>query len=92
MKPKGLPKTGGRKTGSVNKVTSNVKNVLSQSINDDFVNTIFEEIKLIESPSERVKIKLKILEFIIPKPKEQPEIEQENEFRKEFLERIFPKR
>ena len=92
MRPKGLAKTGGRKPGSVNVFSSNIKNVLSEHINDAYVKSIFEEIERIESLSERVRMRLKILEFIVPKPKEQPEIEKENEFRKVFLERIFPKK
>lgn len=92
LKPGHTNNPNGKAKGTKNKVTYDVKKKLAEGLTDDFVKSIYTDIEEIENKSEAVKAKLKLLEFFIPKPKAQEDIEQENEFRKEFLERIFPKR
>jgi len=92
MRPKGLAKTGGRKQGSTNKVTQTAKVIISEQVDDNFVKNIFSTIEQVESPTERVRLKIKILEFIVPKPREQEDLKKEDEFRKTFMDKMFPKR
>lgn len=84
--------TGGRQPGAKNKVPYDVKKKLSECVNETFMQRIFAEIEEVEQVSKRVELRLKIVDYFVPKPKAPEDIEQENEFRKEFLERIFPKR
>ena len=86
------PGCGGRKPGAKNKVPYDVKKKLSECVDESFMQKIFAEIEEVEQISKRVELRLKIVDYFVPKPKAPEDIEQENEFRKEFLERIFPKR
>jgi len=81
----------GRPVGAKNKVCYNAKTILSEGLTNDFVKSIFDDIENIESPEGRAKQKLKLLEFFIPKPREQDDIDKENEFRNTFMDRMFPK-
>jgi uncharacterized protein (UPF0305 family) len=62
---KGSIKTGGRKKGSVNKVTRNVKDWLSQLI-DKNRSQIEKDIKSLDS-KERLMVLEKFMQYIIPK-------------------------
>ena len=88
----GVPNNkSGRPVGAKNVVTYDVKKKLSQCVDETFMTKMFEEIELIESYSERVKARIKIIDYFVPKPKDTDDVEAENEFRKEFMNRLFPK-
>ena len=62
-------KTGGRTTGTPNKVTSDLKNRIATLIDDRF-DAISSDLELLE-PKDRVTAYLKFLEYILPKQREQ---------------------
>jgi hypothetical protein len=62
-------KTGGRKAGTPNKVTGNIKTRISVLIDDKF-DSISNDLNELE-PKERVVAYLKFLEFVLPKQREQ---------------------
>ncbi len=62
---KGTPKTGGRKAGTPNKITSTVKDWISQLI-DENRNQIEKDIKKL-SPKDRLQVFEKLMQYVIPK-------------------------
>ena len=64
-RPKGIPKTGGRKKGTPNKITGSVKDWLSQLIDKNRLQ-IEKDIKALE-PKERLQILEKFMQYTIPK-------------------------
>lgn len=62
---KGTPKTGGRKLGTPNKVTSSVKEWLSRLI-DKNRKQIERDLKQLE-PKERLQVIEKLMQYVIPK-------------------------
>ncbi|MDB5242616.1 MAG: hypothetical protein JWP57_3241 [Spirosoma sp.] len=66
---KGKPKTGGRKSGSVNKTTSDLKSRIADLIDDHF-ETISEDLKALE-PKDRIVAYQRFMEYVLPKQREQ---------------------
>lgn len=66
---KGRQKTGGRKSGSQNKVTIDIKSRITQLVEDQF-EMIQEDLEALD-PKDRVTAYLKFLEYILPKQREQ---------------------
>ncbi len=62
-------KTGGRTAGTLNKVTSDVKNRIAAFIDERF-DTITADLEQLE-PKDRVAAYLKFLEYVLPKQREQ---------------------
>lgn len=68
-RPIGLPKTGGRKKGTPNKATQTLRNQFQ-----DLPQKLLNDLGLIESPKERAKIYLRIMDFIFPKPRVETDV------------------
>lgn len=66
---KGKQKTGGRKSGSQNKVTVDIKSRITQLIENQF-EMIQDDLENLD-PKDRVTAYLKFLEYILPKQREQ---------------------
>ncbi|GAB3503674.1 hypothetical protein GCM10027341_33160 [Spirosoma knui] len=66
---KGREKTGGRKAGSPNKATTDIKSRIATLIENQF-DTIQADLETLE-PKERVTVYLKFLEYVVPKQREQ---------------------
>ena len=64
MKPKGLPKTGGRKKNVPNKVTADMKDKVKLFIESNF-DQIQADFSVLE-PRERVTLYERMLKYIIP--------------------------
>ena len=64
MKPKGLPKTGGRKKGSQNKVSAEMKEKVQMFIENNF-DQIQADFKAL-APRERVTLYERLLKYVIP--------------------------
>lgn len=62
---KGQTKTGGRTKGSKNKATVKIKKRVQIFIDDNFEG-MQEDMKTL-TPSERIKVYLKLMEFVLPK-------------------------
>ena len=62
-------KTGGRTAGTPNKVTSDLKNRIATLMDEQF-DTITTDLEQLE-PKDRVTAYLKLLEYILPKQREQ---------------------
>ena len=62
-------KTGGRKAGTPNKVTSDLKDRIVALIDERF-DSIAYDMELLE-PKDRVASYLKLLEYVLPKQREQ---------------------
>ncbi|ADB39296.1 hypothetical protein [Spirosoma linguale] len=62
-------KTGGRKAGTPNKVTADIKTKIASLIDTRFdaINSDLDDLE----PKDRVTAYLKLLEFVIPKQREQ---------------------
>jgi hypothetical protein len=71
---KGTPKTGGRKKGTPNKSTSNLRDWVSTLIESN-LEQIEADLKILE-PKERCLFIEKLMQYVIPKKREQ---EQEKE-------------
>lgn len=67
-RPKGLPKTGGRKKGTVNITNQNFYDVLTLKIAERLPK-IFEWLDQIDDPYQKITSLLKIMEFRYPKQK-----------------------
>ena len=68
-------KTGGRTTGTPNKVTSDVKSRIAAFIDERF-DTITADLDQLE-PKDRITAYLKFLEYILPKQREVKEQSQQ---------------
>ncbi|MCX6214652.1 hypothetical protein [Spirosoma sp.] len=66
---KGHKKVGGRKTGTQNKATTDIKSKIAALIDMRFdaINSDLDDLE----PKDRVTAYLKLLEFVIPKQREQ---------------------
>lgn len=64
MKPKGLPKTGGRRKGTLNKTTSEMKEKVQFFIESNF-EQIQQDFNKLE-PRERVTLYERMLKYVIP--------------------------
>ena len=67
-KPKGMPKTGGRRAGTPNKVTGNLREFVSGLI-DDNREKIASDIEKLQ-PKDRVMIFEKLMSYVMPKKSE----------------------
>lgn len=59
-------KTGGRKKGSLNKVTTITKEILNE-IADGLRPTLAQDLAKLD-PKDRITVWLKLVEFVVPKP------------------------
>lgn len=59
-------KTGGRQKGSQNKITKEVKELISAFIHGNF-NILVDTINAIENPKDRADIFIKLLPYVTPK-------------------------
>lgn len=66
---KGREKTGGRKAGTPNKATTDLKSKISALVDEQF-ETIQTDLESLD-PKERVTAYLKFLEYVLPKQREQ---------------------
>ena len=64
-KPKGLPKTGGRKKGTANKVTANMRETIDTFLSENFddMKLQFEQLE----PRDKINAYIRLLEFTVPK-------------------------
>jgi hypothetical protein len=58
-------KTGGRKSGTANKTTKEIRTVLKSVINNELINieTLLNEMQ----PKERLEIVVKLIPYVLPK-------------------------
>lgn len=77
-RPKGMVKTGGRQKGTPNKATGIVADLLKQNDFDPILNLIKKYPTL--SVSEQIKIDLKFIDFLYPKPRITEEYEDRRKF------------
>ena len=92
-RPVGIPKTGGRKKGSVNKDSKFLKEVL---ISNDFniVENLLELLPEIE-PNKRADILVKLLDYVFVKPRNNPQdsmVQDERGFNHSFLMKCIEQR
>ena len=66
---KGREKTGGRKSGSINRTSADIKSKIAALIDDQF-DTIQADLETLE-PKDRVTAYLKFMEYVLPKQREQ---------------------
>ena len=65
----GREKTGGRKSGSTNRTSTDIKSKIAALIDDQF-DTIQADLETLE-PKDRVSAYLKFMEYVLPKQREQ---------------------
>lgn len=68
-RPKGHPKSGGRKVGSLNKRTEDLLQIMEESGYNPLKSLLAKYNDL--PPEEQLKIDLKLMEYVYPKLKEQ---------------------
>lgn len=66
---KGREKTGGRKMGSTNRTSTDIKSKIATLIYEQF-DTIQADLETLE-PKDRVTAYLKFMEYVLPKQREQ---------------------
>lgn len=76
MKPKGLPKTGGRTKGSLNRTTAEMKDKVQFFIESNFDQIQLDFIQL--EPRERVTLYERMLKYVIPAKVENEIIKNED--------------
>lgn len=81
----------GRPKGIQNKRTVELKELMSTFLNGN-IETFITDFKQIDDPVQRAKLYLEAYKTVMPKPKEEAEVEEDNKFRSEFMNRLFPKR
>lgn len=59
-------KTGGRQKGSANKTTKQVKEAISNFVEGN-INAFIDMLNEIESPAEKARLFIKLLEYVVPK-------------------------
>jgi hypothetical protein len=62
---KGKPKTGGRKAGTLNRTTADLKGRINTLLQSQF-DTVVRDLEQLE-PKDRVSAYLKLLEYAVPK-------------------------
>jgi hypothetical protein len=62
---KGKPKTGGRKSGTPNKTTANLRSLINEFLADNF-HAVTQEFDQLET-RDKINVYLKLLEFGVPK-------------------------
>ena len=65
-RPKGLPKTGGRKAGTSNKITKSIRAQIEQQL-EPFVANIGNMLLKITDPADRFDALAKLLPYVAPK-------------------------
>ena len=65
-RPKGLPKTGGRKAGTPNKMTKSIRAQIEQQL-EPFVANIGNMLLKITDPADRFDALVKLLPYVAPK-------------------------
>lgn len=95
-KPKGLPKTGGRKKGS--SFSGNLRQELVER-KIDLVSMFFEDLGQVDQSNERCQLILKFMDFVFPKPRVEVSVsvkdmepEEFKEFMKDGVARIRAER
>ena len=66
---KGREKTGGRKLGSTNRASTDIKSKIAALIDNKF-DAIQADLEMLE-PKDRVSAYLKFMEYVLPKQREQ---------------------
>ena len=62
-------KTGGRKKGTPNRTTKELKSVIHKVV-EEHLETIESDLQALE-PKDRLNVILKLVDYVLPKPKEQ---------------------
>lgn len=81
----------GRIKGSKNIVQYDIKKRLSEKMDEGYIEGIFDDIQAVDDPNNRAKLKIKLCEFFVPKPRDIEDVNKENEFRDELMRRLFDK-
>ena len=66
---KNRTKTGGRKPGSTNRATTDIKSKIAALIDEQF-DSVVEDLKALE-PKERIAAYQRFIEYVLPKQREQ---------------------
>ena len=82
----------GRKVGSTNRFSFSAKMKLDELIDEEFITHIFATIEKIENPKDKVFSMIRVLDFIIAKPRDIGEVESEILLKSALMDRIFPKK
>lgn len=64
-KTKGAPKTGGRKAGTPNKTTAELREAINQIISDN-IETLQDDISSL-APKDRIKFIIDLINYVLPK-------------------------
>ena len=91
MRTKGTPKTGGRIKGSNNKITADLKLKMTNFLNANF-DKFTEDMESIDDPYQKAKLFLDVCKIVMPKPREEEVVEEENKFNSELMRKLFPNR
>ena len=67
-KPKKRPKTGGRKKGTPNRTTAQMKEWVANFVNENF-DGLQKDLEALK-PQDRLEVIIKLLPYVIPKQKE----------------------
>ena len=81
----------GRPIGSKNVIPNELKLKVQSYLNDGF-NKFVEDMEKIEDVGLRCKLYLEAYKTVMPKPRDEEEIEEEKKISDEFMRRLFPDR
>ncbi len=92
-RPKGIPKTGGRKIGAYNKNTSDIRAMLTEIVisNLDNIQECLDRVA-VQNPAKAMELLTRLLDLIVPKPpQEQPAQPQTADLYAEIAKKIMQK-
>ena len=81
----------GRPVGTKNAIPNELKIKVQNYLNDGFDNFV-EDLKNIEDAGFRCKVYLEMCKAFLPKPKEEEVVNEEQKFRSELMNKLFPNR
>ncbi len=93
---KGLPKgvsgnPKGKPVGTKNKITAELKEKMSNFLIGNF-DEFIKDVRAVVDPGNRAKIYLEAYKTVMPKPRDEEEVEEEKKISEEFMRRLFPDR
>lgn len=78
----------GRPKGAKDKVSSDIKKRMAVFLDGKF-DQFTKDMNDVEDPGYRAKLYMEAYKLVVPKPRDIEDIEDERDFRKQFMDRIF---
>ena len=78
----------GRPAGKKNRNSFDVKKKLAEYVDNNFISGLIADINAVESVKDRAALKIKVVDYFVPKPKDIEDEELSNQVRVLMMERL----